>query len=330
MLERRQMLKKVVTIVGIKNSLFHKRVFTRFVILALAGYAIVFMDLSSPAIGKLDSQTCFAGANQIEVVPYQSVSSQKLKNVAAAVEITETLLGETGFALTGPVQVVVTENETDYAGAIGYYAGLSPEKAAEKAGLSTGISLPQKPVIILQGIPRLEKYPVTAYIMLPHEIFHQAQKHDGIAARNTRAWFYEGCAEAFRYLALERAGFYKKGDSLKDTFNRLLINYMYNQKKELPPLGSLATYDSWEASLKAESQSGSPLTTVYPYAALAVLRLSDGDFSKIAGNHQLMREGKTFDTAFQEVFGKSAAKFEEDLTDSLNEEIKKFAADKYK
>jgi hypothetical protein len=298
--------------------------------LVLAGYAVVLMGLSSPAIGKLASQTCFARASQIAVIPYQNVSPQKLKNVADAVAVTETLLAETGFAVGEPIKVVVTENETDYAGAIGDYSGLNPETAAEKAKLSTGISLPQKPVIILQGIPRLEKYPVTAYILLPHEVFHQAQKLDGIAARNTRAWFYEGCAEAFRYLALEQAGFYKKGDSLKDAFNRLVINYMYNKKKELPPLGSLATYDSWEASLKEESQSGSPLTTVYPYAALAVLRLSDGDFSKIAGIHRLMRGRKTFDTAFQEVFTKSVSKFEEDLTNSLNEEIKKFAADKYK
>jgi hypothetical protein len=72
------------------------------------------------------------------------------------------------------------------------------------------------------------------------------------------------------------------------------------------------------------------LTTVYPYAALAALRLSDGDFAKIAGVHRLMREGKSFDEIFQEVFGGSVGRFEEDLTNSLNEEIKKFAAEKYK
>lgn len=316
--------------IEIKKSPFLKRIFAGLMTLVLMGCALIFMGLPSPAVGKLDSQTCFAGASQIAVVAYQNVSPQKLKNVAAAVKITEALLGETNFALAEPVQVVVTENEADYAGAIGYYAGLSPEKAAEKARLSMGISLPQKPVIILQGTPRLEKYPVTAYIMLPHEIFHQIQKHDGITARNTRAWFYEGCAEAFRYLALERAGFYQKGDSLKDTFNRLAINYMYNKKKELPPLGSLATYDSWEASLKAESQSDSPLTTVYPFAALAVLRLSDGDFAKIATAHRLLREGKGFDEIFRKFFGGSVDRFEEDLTNSLNEEIKKFTAEKYK
>ncbi|MGE5605279.1 MAG: hypothetical protein ACM3YE_06260, partial [Bacteroidota bacterium] len=238
------------------KSFFQKRILLGFLAL---GFFINVNDgffYSNFINRETASNMCFAAERQIEIVPYQNVAPQKLKNVTDAVAITETLLAETGFALGEPVKVVVTENEADYAGAIGYYAGLSPEKAAEKARLSTGISLPQKPVIILEGITRLEKYPVTAYILLPHEIFHQAQKYDGIAARNTRAWFYEGSAEAFRYLALERAGFYKKGDSARDTFNRLVINYKYNRQKELPPLSSLASYDSWETSLKEESQSG--------------------------------------------------------------------------
>ncbi|MGE5605578.1 MAG: hypothetical protein ACM3YE_07805, partial [Bacteroidota bacterium] len=75
---------------------------------------------------------------------------------------------------------------------------------------------------------------------------------------------------------------------------------------------------------------GSPLTTIYPYAALAVLRLTGGEFSGIAGVHRLIREGKAFDVSFQEVFGRSVSRFEEELTNSLNEEIGKFAAANYK
>jgi hypothetical protein len=71
------MVKKVVSMIGIKKSLFLKRIFAGLMTLVLMGYAIVFMGLSSPAIGKLDSQTCFAGAGQIAVIPYQNVSPQK-------------------------------------------------------------------------------------------------------------------------------------------------------------------------------------------------------------------------------------------------------------
>jgi hypothetical protein len=102
--------------------------------------------------------------------------------------------------LNHKVFVILTDNDADYAKAIEHYSNSNYEQVQQAAETTAGISLYNKPIVILRGTKVLENYPIEAKKVLPHEIFHQVQYSYGVNSKNTPEWFLEGSAEFFRYL----------------------------------------------------------------------------------------------------------------------------------
>jgi hypothetical protein len=129
---------------------------------------------------------------------------------------------------------------------------------------------------------------------LVHEYFHLYQFDRLEAAQaNAPAWFVEGSADAFGYLAASRLGVTDQLD-----FVRFALNRLNND----PVAGALCSYVSAETF---------PVE-VYPLAYLAVQDLLARNGRSIEGLVQVFEEignGSSFETAFADTFGVAPDQF---------------------
>jgi hypothetical protein len=225
----------------------------------------------------------------VKVACQPDVPAAARDNIEAALDTIADLLGEYRIYLTQTVTVVVSDGPEGYVRALMSY-GYTREAAEEKAKHTAGISLNQRPVIILKGSPALMGDRQEVYRVLPHELFHQVQRQWG--RLDTVNWMVEAAPELFRIKAADRAGFAPAAVFLG------LEQLKIRRAQAIPSAHQLASKNY--AAFSSLASKGYP---VYPMATLMLAKLvEDGGFDKVIYFYQLLHHGSDPDKAFLSVF----------------------------
>ncbi len=236
----------------------------------------------------------------VKVVCQPDVPAATRDNIEAALDTVADLFAEYRVYLTQPVTVVVSADPEGYVRALMSY-GYTREAAEAKATHTAGVSLNQRPVIILKGSPAMMRDRQEVFRVLPHELFHQAQRQWG--RLDTVNWMVEAAPELFRIKASEKAGFAPAAVYL--TLEQMKIR----RASAIPSAHQLASKDySVFSGLAAK---GFP---VYPMATLMLAKLvDDAGFDKVIYFYQLLHYGNDPDKAFLSVFRVPTAMFLSDM-----------------
>ncbi len=234
-------------------------------------------------------------------VAYDSSAPQQLRdNVEASLDTVADLLAEYRIYLTRPITVIVSADHEDYVRIL-VLNGYTREKAEQTAKQSAGVSLGQRPVIILKGSDALKRDRQEVYRVLPHEIFHQVQSQWG--KLGTVNWMVEAAPELFRIKASEKAGFAPAGVFL--AMEQLRVKHA----KVIPSAAELASKNY--AVFSGLAGKG------YPVYAMSTLMLSklvdDAGFDKVVYFYQQLHHGADPDKAFLNTFRVPMGWFTKDM-----------------
>ncbi|MDR7865862.1 MAG: hypothetical protein RIN56_03535 [Sporomusaceae bacterium] len=243
--------------------------------------ALLILAVAAPA---------FAAERSWVKVAYDSSAPQQLRdNVEASLDTVADLLAEYRIYLTRPITVIVSADHEDYVRIL-VSNGYTREKAEQTAKQSAGVSLGQRPVIILKGSDALKRDRQEVYRVLPHEIFHQVQSQWG--KLGTVNWMVEAAPELFRMKASEKAGFAPAGVFL--AMEQLRVKHA----KVIPSAAELASKNY--AVFSGLSGKGYP---VYAMSTLMLNKLvADAGFDKVVYFYQQLHHGADPDKAFLNTF----------------------------
>ncbi len=223
---------------------------------------------------------------QIQYDP--DVPTQTRIHVEAAVDLVADMLTEYRLPLRQPVTVLVTADQATYEKVLQQY-GYSAEKARHTAQSTAGISLGNRPLILLKGTSALHANRAEVFRVLPHEIFHQVQSQFG--RQTTANWMVEAAPELFQVIAREKAGLEEAKISLAKTAIRVFAANAIPSSQQL--------MSSNYADFSALSQQGYP---VYQMSLLMLHHLTGTDFEAVLQYYRLLNQGMSSDKAFVALF----------------------------
>lgn len=223
------------------------------------------------------------------------VPAQTRVHVEAAVDLVADMLNEYRLPLRHPVTVLVTADQATYEKVLQQY-GYSAETARQTAQSTSGISLGNRPLILLKGTPALHARRDEVFRVLPHEIFHQVQSQFG--RQTTANWMVEAAPELFQVIAREKAGLEETKISLAKTAMRVFA------AKSIPSTQLLMTPNY--ADFSALSRQGYP---VYQMSLLMLYHLTGNDFEAVLQYYRLLNQGMGADKAFIALFRRPQSAF---------------------
>ena len=223
------------------------------------------------------------------------VSAQTRTHVEAAVDLVANMLTEYKLPLRNPITVLVTADAATYEKLLLQY-GYSAEVSRKTAQFSSGVSLGNRPIILLKGTSALHTKRDEVYRVLPHEVFHQVQSQFG--RQTTASWMVEAAPELFQVIAREKAGLEEVKLSLAKTAMRVF------SAKSIPSAQQLMTPNY--ADFSALSRQGYP---VYQMSLLMLHHLTGPDFEAVLQYYRLLNQGMSADKAFVALFRRPQAIF---------------------
>lgn len=223
------------------------------------------------------------------------VPAQTRVHVEAAADLVADMLTEYRLPLRHPVTVLVTVDAATYERVLQQY-GYSAEKSRQTAQSTSGISLSNRPIILLKGTPALHSKRAEVFRVLPHEVFHQVQSQFGRQA--TANWMVEAAPELFQVIAREKAGLEETKISLAKTAMRVFA------AKTIPSAQQLMTPNY--ADFSALARQGYP---VYQMSLLMLHHLAGKDFEAVLQYYRLLNQGLSADKAFIALFRRDQSAF---------------------
>ena len=236
-----------------------------------------------------------AERNWLRVQYDPDVSAQTRTHVEAAVDLVANMLTEYKLPLRNPITVLVTADAATYEKLLLQY-GYSAEVSRKTAQFSSGVSLGNRPIILLKGTSALHTKRDEVYRVLPHEVFHQVQSQFG--RQTTASWMVEAAPELFQVIAREKAGLEEVKLSLAKTAMRVF------SAKSIPSAQQLMTPNY--ADFSALSRQGYP---VYQMSLLMLHHLTGTDFEAVLQYYRLLNQGMSADKAFVALFRRPQAIF---------------------
>ena len=236
-----------------------------------------------------------AERNWLRVQYDPDVSAQTRTHVEAAVDLVANMLTEYKLPLRNPITVLVTADAATYEKLLLQY-GYSAEVSRKTAQFSSGVSLGNRPIILLKGTSALHTKRAEVYRVLPHEVFHQVQSQFG--RQTTASWMVEAAPELFQVIAREKAGLEEVKLSLAKTAMRVF------SAKSIPSAQQLMTPNY--ADFSALSRQGYP---VYQMSLLMLHHLTGPDFEAVLQYYRLLNQGMSADKAFVALFRRPQAIF---------------------
>ena len=236
-----------------------------------------------------------AERNWLRVQYDPDVSAQTRTHVEAAVDLVANMLTEYKLPLRNPITVLVTADAATYEKLLLQY-GYSAEVSGKTAQFSSGVSLGNRPIILLKGTSALHTKRDEVYRVLPHEVFHQVQSQFG--RQTTASWMVEAAPELFQVIAREKAGLEEVKLSLAKTAMRVF------SAKSIPSAQQLMTPNY--ADFSALSRQGYP---VYQMSLLMLHHLTGPDFEAVLQYYRLLNQGMSADKAFVALFRRPQAIF---------------------
>ena len=236
-----------------------------------------------------------AERNWLRVQYDPDVSAQTRTHVEAAVDLVANMLTEYKLPLRNPITVLVTADAATYEKLLLQY-GYSAEVSRKTAQFSSGVSLGNRPIILLKGTSALHTKRDEVYRVLPHEVFHQVQSQFG--RQTTASWMVEAAPELFQVIAREKAGLEEVKLSLAKTAMRVFA------AKSIPSAQQLMTPNY--ADFSALSRQGYP---VYQMSLLMLHHLTGPDFEAVLQYYRLLNQGMSADKAFVALFLRPQAIF---------------------
>lgn len=224
------------------------------------------------------------------------IPAQTRIHIESAIGVIADMLTEYRLPLGRPVTVVVTADEASYVKALIQF-GYSLEKAQQAAKHSAGISLGNRPIILLKGTSALHQRREEAFRILPHEMFHQIQNQFG--KQTTATWMVEAAPELFQVLAREKAGIETVQVAIGKTAFRVFA------AKSIPSTNQLmsSNYDDFSAL----ARQGYP---VYQMSLLMLHHLTREDkFEPVIQYYRLLNSGIKQENAFQSLFRRPQSMF---------------------
>ena len=236
-----------------------------------------------------------AERNWLRVQYDPDVSAQTRTHVEAAVDLVANMLTEYKLPLRNPITVLVTADAATYEKLLLQY-GYSAEVSRKTAQFSSGVSLGNRPIILLKGTSALHTKRDEVYRVLPHEVFHQVQSQFG--RQPTASWMKEAAPELFQVIAREKAGLEKADSALAKTALWVFA------AKSIPTASQLIS--SNYADFIALSRQGYP---VYQMSLLMLHHLTGPDFEAVLQYYRLLNQGMSADKAFVALFRRPQAIF---------------------
>lgn len=236
-----------------------------------------------------------AERNWLRVQYDPDVSAQTRTHVEAAVDLVANMLTEYKLPLRNPITVLVTADAATYEKLLLQY-GYSAEVSRKTAQFSSGVSLGNRPIILLKGTSALHTKRDEVYRVLPHEVFHQVQSQFG--RQTTASWMVEAAPELFQVIAREKAGLEEVKLSLAKTAMRVF------SAKSISSAQQLMTPNY--ADFSALSRQGYP---VYQMSLLMLHHLTGPDFEAVLQYYRLLNQGMSADKAFVALFRRPQAIF---------------------
>ena len=236
-----------------------------------------------------------AERNWLRVQYDPDVSAQTRTHVEAAVDLVANMLTEYKLPLRNPITVLVTADAATYEKLLLQY-GYSAEVSRKTAQFSSGVSLGNRPIILLKGTSALHTKRDEVYRVLPHEVFHQVQSQFG--RQTTASWMVEAAPELFQVIAREKAGLEETKLSLAKTAVRIFA------AKSIPSAQQLMTPNY--ADFSALARQGYP---VYQMSLLMLHYLTGPDFEAVLQYYRLLNQGMSADKAFVALFRRPQAIF---------------------
>ena len=236
-----------------------------------------------------------AERNWLRVQYDPDVPAQTRVHVEAAVDLVADMLTEYKLPLRNPITVLVTADAATYEKLLLQY-GYSAEVSRKTAQFSSGVSLGNRPIILLKGTSALHTKRDEVYRVLPHEVFHQVQSQFG--RQTTASWMVEAAPELFQVIAREKAGLEEVKLSLAKTAMRVF------SAKSIPSAQQLMTPNY--ADFSALSRQGYP---VYQMSLLMLHHLTGPDFEAVLQYYRLLNQGMSADKAFVALFRRPQAIF---------------------
>ena len=236
-----------------------------------------------------------AERNWLRVQYDPDVSAQTRTHVEAAVDLVANMLTEYKLPLRNPITVLVTADAATYEKSLLQY-GVSAEEARKLAQSSSGVSLGNRPIILLKGTKALHNKREEVYRVLPHEVFHQVQYQFG--RQPTASWMKEAAPELFQVIAREKAGLEKADSALAKTALWVFA------AKSIPSTQQLMTPNY--ADFSALARQGYP---VYQMSLLMLHYLTGPDFEAVLQYYRLLNQGMSADKAFVALFRRPQAIF---------------------
>ncbi len=223
------------------------------------------------------------------------VAAQTRTHVEAAADLIADMLTEYRLPLRQPITVLVTADQATYEKALLQF-GFSAEKARQTAQHTAGVSLGNRPLILLKGTPALQNSRAEVFRVLPHEVFHQVQNQFG---RQTSAnWMVEAAPELFQIIAREKAGLEEVAPAFGKTALRVFV------ANSIPSAQQLMSYKYDEFA--ALARQGQP---VYQMSLLMLFQLTNKDFEPVLQYYRLLNEGMKPDSAFIALFRRPQSMF---------------------
>ena len=223
------------------------------------------------------------------------VPQQTRNHVETAADLIADMLTEYRLPLRQPITVLVTADPATYEKTLLQF-GFSAEKARQTAQHTAGVSLGNRPMILLKGTPALQNSRAEVFRVLPHEVFHQVQNQFG---RQTSAnWMVEAAPELFQIIAREKAGLEEVAPAFVKTALRVFV------ANSIPSAQQLMSYKYEEFA--ALARQGQP---VYQMSLLMLFQLTNKDFEPVLQYYRLLNEGMKPDSAFIALFRRPQSMF---------------------
>lgn len=242
-------------------------------------------------------QTSWAAERSWVHVHYDpDVPTQTRIHIESSIDLIADMLTEYRLPLGKPVTVLVTADEVSYVKALVQF-GFSLEKAQQTAKHTAGISLGNRPIILLKGTSALHQRREEVFRILPHEMFHQIQNQFG--KQTTATWMVEAAPELFQVLAREKAGIETAQAAIGKTAFRVFA------AKSIPSTNQLmsSNYDDFSSL----ARQGYP---VYQMSLLMLHHLTREDkFEPVIQYYRLLNSGIKQENAFQSLFRRPQSMF---------------------
>lgn len=233
----------------------------------------------------------FAEHSWVQVHYDPGVPAETKVNVESAIDLIADMLTEYKLPLRQKVTVIVSSDSDSYVKALMLY-GYSLERATQTAKHTSGLSLGNRPIVLLKGSPALHSKRDEVFRVLPHEIFHQVQSQFG--KQTTATWMVEAAPELFQIYARQKAGLGTVQSELVKAAVRVFA------AKSIPASQQLMT--SKYEDFSALAQQGFP---VYQMSLMMLYQLTEKDkFEPVLQFYRLLNDGLKPENAFVALFQK--------------------------